>query len=52
MSLNLPLIISYERQLLSQINIDIDFENSNENDNAILFTTYWQNFIKFDNSKL
>ena len=32
MSLNLPLIISYERQLLSQLNIDIDFENSNEND--------------------
>ena len=32
MSLNLPLIISYERQLLSKLNIDIDFVNSNEND--------------------
>ena len=32
MSLNFPLIIAYERHLLSKLNIDIDFSNSNEND--------------------
>ena len=32
MSLNFPLIIAYERHLLSKLNIDIDFPNSNEND--------------------
>ena len=32
MSLNFPLIIAYERHLLSKLNIDIDFSNSKEND--------------------
>ena len=32
MSLNFPLIIAYERHLLSKLNIDIDFSNSNEKD--------------------
>ena len=45
MSLNLPLIISYERQLLSKLNIDIDFVNSNEND---IFLTLLNN-IKSSN---
>ena len=32
MSLNDTLIISYERQLISKLNIDIDWSNSNENE--------------------
>ena len=36
MSLNDSLIISYERQLISKLNIDIDWQNSNENEIFLL----------------